>query len=318
MPKLRRVLSLILALWLCVMLITFTYTWVSRNWTPSIQGDNINIASSGALVISILSDTDAVHPEVSLNDVVGLEVDKSFTFRQVSSQDGITFFYKDFSPTVDGNAPALSKKIVSGDTHAKDYIDTRFCLKLDETVDQDKYIFIHPETMIEKINLENPIALNQAIRISLTYEKISQTEAGNTLRETKTVILADLADNTNAINFAADRENKEYRAVKPDADGKTDEEASGALGYQTVYGLHYFDCGRGGNYNFDDPESNYSFTRDADRALFTMSPGDTVWIDMRIWLEGEDGRCVKEIAGESFNMVLKFDSAFVKQPTNEN
>ena len=89
MPKLRRALSAFLALWLCVMLIAFTYTWVSRNWTPSIKSDDINIASSGALVISILSDTSAVHTEVSLNDVVGLEVNNAFTFKQVSSQDGV-------------------------------------------------------------------------------------------------------------------------------------------------------------------------------------------------------------------------------------
>ena len=54
MPKFRRALSAVLAVWLCVMLIAFTYTWVSRNWTPSIKSDDINIASSGALVISIL------------------------------------------------------------------------------------------------------------------------------------------------------------------------------------------------------------------------------------------------------------------------
>ena len=117
------------------MLVVFTYTWVSRNWTPSIKSNDINIASSGALVISVLSDTSAVHKEVSLNDVVGLEVDSSFTFKQVSSQDGVNFFWKDFSPTVSGVDPAVFYKISSGDIHKKDYIDTRFCLKLDDSLE---------------------------------------------------------------------------------------------------------------------------------------------------------------------------------------
>ena len=101
MPKLRRGLSIFLAIWLCVMLVTFTYTWVSRNWTPSIQGDDINVQSSGALVISLLGDHTDANSKVILNDVVGLGVNKSFTFRQVSSQDGENFFWKDFTPTVD-------------------------------------------------------------------------------------------------------------------------------------------------------------------------------------------------------------------------
>ena len=105
MPKFRRGLSIFLIIWLCVMLITFTYTWVSRNKTPSIKSDDIDIASAGALIIRILPDTAPVYDEVSLNDVVGLD---SFTFKQVSSQDGVNFFWKDFTPTIgDTGEPAV-------------------------------------------------------------------------------------------------------------------------------------------------------------------------------------------------------------------
>jgi hypothetical protein len=102
-------------------------------------------------------------------------------------------------------------------------------------------------------------------------------------------------------------------AVRSDADGKTDEAASGALGHQVVYGLQYFDCGRT-TFNHDDPfnEANYNFKRDASKALFTLEPGELKWVELRIWLEGQDENCVKEIAGEKFNFVLKFDSAFVE------
>lgn len=314
MPKLRRVLSAFLAVWLCVMLVAFTYTWVSRNWTPSIKSNDINIASSGALVISVLSDTSAVHTEVSLNDVVGLEVDNAFTFKQVSSQDGINFFWKDFSPTVNGIDPAVFYKIVTGDTHKKDYIDTRFCLKLDDSLETAKYIFIHPETVINYVTdgLGGP-DVSKAIRISLTYDKDIVTDAG-TQTVTETVILANLDDNDSVINALDDiKVNDQYKAVMSDADGKTDLADSGALGYQIVHGLHYFNCGRT-SFNMDDPfdESNYNFRRDPNRALFTLNPGEQKWVTMRIWLEGQDENCVKEIAGEKFDLVLKFDSAFVQ------
>ncbi len=310
MPKLRRIISIFLVVWLCVMLVTFTYTWVSRNWTPSIKGENIDIASSGALVISILSDESAVHTEVSLNDVVGLEVNNSFTFKQVSSQDGVNFFWKDFSPTITGD-PALFYKVTANDTHKKDYIDTKFCLKLDDSLQTPKYIFIHPETVIEYIkdNVDAP-DLNRAIRISLTYDK----EVGNQ-KVTETVILADLENNEAVYNAYDGETREEYKAVLSDADGKDDSEDSDALGYQTVYGLEYFDCGR----DFYDPDAdegfgevNYNFERDESKALFVLNPGEQKWVYMRIWLEGQDPNCRKEIAGENFDLVLKFDSAFVE------
>ena len=315
MPKLRRGLSVILVLWLCVMLITFTYTWVSRNWTPSIKGDDINIASSGALVISILSDHSDAQDAVSLNDVVGLEVNDSFTFRQVSSQDGINFFWKDFSDTVTGELPAKFWKIdpESGDTHKKDYIDVRFCLKLDDGSEESKYIFIHPDTMIEAIQANSEADLDKAIRISLTYDKDIVSDSG-TQRVSETVILGNLEDNEGVVNSREDDAgNTYYMAVLNDANGKTDEDNSGALGYQTVYGLQYFDCGRP-SYNNDDPfhESNYTFKTDGTKALFTLAPGEIKWVNMRIWLEGQDQNCIDAIAGQKFNMLLKFDSVFMQ------
>ena len=315
MPKFKRAISLFMALWLLVMLVTFTYTWVSRNWTPSIKGDDIGIASSGALVISVLSDTSALHTEVSLNDVVGLEVDNAFTFKQVSSQNGVDFFWKDFSPTVTGELPALFHRIDVNDTHKKDYIDTKFCLKLDDSLKQSKYIFIHPETVIDyvKENVTDP-DVAKAIRIYLTYDKKVVTDTGTQITS-ETVILGNLDDNESVINGSNNNLNDSYRAVLSDAHGKTDEESSGALGHQVVYGLHYFNCGRT-SFNADDPfhESNYNFTRDPSRALFTLNPGEFMWVEMRIWLEGQDENCVQEIAGEQFDLVLKFDSAFVEEP----
>ena len=313
MPKLRRILSAVLALWLCVMLVAFTYTWVSRNWTPSIQGDNIEIASAGALVIKVLGDTSAVHTEVSLNDVCGLEVDNGFVFKQVSSQDGINFFWKDFSPTVSGELPAVFYKITGTDTHKKDYIDTKFCLQLDDALTTAKYIFIHPETVIEYIkeNVEDP-DVAKAIRISLTYEKEITTATGTQV-VTETVILGHLDDNEEVINSQDSAvTNNSYKAVMNDADSKTDIDPT-ALGYQTVHGLQYFNCGRQ-SFNMEKPfdQSNYNFTRDPERALFTLQPGELKWIDMRIWLEGQDDNCIEAIAGEQFDLVLKFDSAFVE------
>lgn len=307
MPKFRRGLSIFLIIWLCVMLITFTYTWVSRNKTPSIKSDDIDIASAGALIIRILPDTAPVYDEVSLNDVVGLD---SFTFKQVSSQDGVNFFWKDFTPTIgDTGEPAVFHKITASDTHKKDYIDTQFCLQLDDSLETAKYVFIHPETAINYVKESiNDRDLDKAIRISLTFEK--EIEGQKVLQ---TVILGDIGDEENegVINaYGSNSVSELYRAVLSDADGKTDREDSGALGYQTVYGLHYFNCGRT-FFDMTDPDapSNYEgFPKDESKTLFTLKPGEQKWVYMRVWLEGQDQNCEKEIAGDKFDFILKFDS----------
>lgn len=295
MPKLRKYISLFLALWLCVMLIAFTYTWVSRNWTPSIKLDDLNIESAGSLVISIQGDD--VTSSVSLNEIIGLN---SFTFRQVSSQDGATFLRKDFTDTLKG-LPAKFYKINEGETYTGDYIETEFFLELDDSLETAKYIFIHPETYISyDKNTTTGADVNEAIRISLSYERKLITESGTKVVTGGPFILADVED---------DREvySELYKAVAPDANGKTDDDPT-ALGYQTVYGLHYFDYGR--NYYEGD---DYAFSKDEDRVLFRIEPGETVTVTMRIWLEGEDENCVNEIAGKKFGMFLKFDSMFVPE-----
>ena len=302
MPKLRRLLSVFLALWLCVMLVAFTYTWVSRNWAPSIKSDEIDIASAGALIISVMGDDS--HTEVLLNDIVNIPLEDSFTFRQVSSQDGKTFFRKDFFPTLQG-LPAKFEKVEYLAGQKNDYIEAEFCLKLDKDIPDSKYIFIHPDTAIEYKYGNQIRDLNKAIRISLTFTPKNGQET--------TIILADLDDLGESDPGLGGGKTEEYQAVLKDANGKTDEEDSGALGNLTVYDLHYFDCGRT-SFDTEDKWSafNYDyFTRNGDRALFTMTPGDTVWVTMRIWLEGQDANCEKEIAGETFNMTLKFDSAYV-------
>jgi hypothetical protein len=187
-------------------------------------------------------------------------------------------------------------------------------LKLDDSLTKSKYIFIHPETVINYVkDSVSDRDLNKAIRISLTYEEEIVTDSG-TQKVTETILLADLDDNDGVINAREDNEvDDSYMAVLSDADGKTDEENSGALGYQIVYGLQYFDCGRN-TFDFDDPfsDSNYNFKKDGSKALFTLKPGEQKWVTLRIWLEGQDDNCTKEIAGEKFNMVLKFDSAYVE------
>ena len=316
MPKLKRALSVFLAIWLCVMLVTFTYTWVSRNWTPSINSNNMSIATAGALVISLTGDES--FNEVDLNSVIGINKDSSFVFRQVSSQDAVNFFWKDFTPTLTGE-PALFMKIDNNDTHKEDYIDSYFYLKLDDKVRESKYVFIHPETLIQYAQEEladRTKKVEDAMRIALTYEKKVMSD-GVEQTVTDTIILANLEENDGSINVKDGVEsNDAYRAVASGTLNGTREDAPTALGYQPVYGLQYFNCGRN-EYNYSDdgnPENDYDFVKDPSKAMFEIAPGEQVKVYIKIWLEGQDLNCEKEIAGNEFRLVLKFDSVYVNDP----
>lgn len=282
-------MSVVSVVWAFFLLIAFTFTWVARNWTPSFEQNQIQISTSGALVISLTGDDN--HDVVSLNEVVGLE---SFVFKQVSSQDGETFFWKDFTPTLN-DEPAVYKKVT--DLQKENYIDTKFALKLDDSLSEPKYIFIHPDSMLYSENFGISSDVAKAIRISLYYEDIDE----NGQPVTYSYILGKTPDGLD-IDYST-------LAVLPDADGKNDKDIT-ATNQQTVYNIDYFNAGWD---NYTKGQLEHNFTVDPARTLFKLNPGGIRWVNMRIWLEGADENCINEIAGQSFDMILKFDSVSVSQ-----
>ena len=289
MQKLKKIMPVVSVIWAFFLLIAFTFTWVARNWTPSFQQNEIKISTSGALVISLTGDDN--HDVVSLNEVVGLD---SFVFKQVSSQDGETFFWKDFTPTLN-DEPAVYKKVT--DLQKENYIDTKFAIKLDDSLDSPKYVFIHPDSLLHSENFGIDSDVAKAIRISLNYEDIDE----NGQPVTYSYILGNTPDNID-IDYST-------LAVLPDADGKNDEDVT-ATNQQMVYNLDYFNAGWD---NYTEGQLEHNFTVDPSRTLFKLNPGGIRWVNMRIWLEGADENCINEIAGQSFDMVLKFDSISVSQ-----
>ena len=231
------------------------------------------------------------HDVVSLNEVVGLE---SFVFKQVSSQDGETFFWKDFTPTLN-DEPAVYKKVT--DLQKEHYIDTKFALKLDDSLSEPKYIFIHPDSMLYSENFGISSDVAKAIRISLQYEDIDE----NGKPVTYSYILGKTPDGLD-VDYST-------LAVLPDADGKNDKDIT-ATNQQTVYNIDYFNAGWD---NYTKGQLDHNFTVDPARTLFKLNPGGIRWVNMRIWLEGADENCKNEIAGQSFDMILKFDSVSVSQ-----
>ncbi|MBR4868164.1 MAG: hypothetical protein IKU10_03325, partial [Clostridia bacterium] len=279
------------ALWLCLLLVVFTWAWVIRNWTPSIEQENLQINKSGALVISLMGDDN--YDTVSLNKVVGID---SFIFKQVSSQDGQSFMWLDFLTTLD-DQPARYSKVT--DAQKENYIETQFALKLDDTLTTDRYVFIHPESFLSDTT---DVHVSDAIRIALDY---TVTEADGT--ETNHVYILGNTPEGQDVDYSTS-------AVLADADGKEQDDPT-AVSQQKVYSFNYFNGGRTTAFDSANPANpeNYNFTPDPNKMLLTIKPGELKWITLRIWLEGADENCVNEIAGQYFDLNLKFDSISVPQ-----
>ena len=276
MSKTKKILTSVSIIWLCLLLTVFTYSWVLRNKTPSIYHDNLKISPAGALVISLLGDDN--NTSVDLNQITSLE---SFVFKQVSSLDGKHFMRLDFTPTIDGNE-AVYRFIGDGDTYKKNYIDVRFALKLDDSLETGKYVFLHPDCSITDDNEHLDIA--KAIRIAIDVDvPVSDTE-----KENRTFIFGNTKNNMSLDQYT--------NAVKSDADGKVLSDTT-AVGQQKVYNFSAYN-------GYDD-----NGELDPSKCLFKIEPEHIQWVNLRIWLEGADENCVNEIAGQTFDLMLMFDSA---------
>ncbi len=289
MSKTRKIVTTITAVWLCVLLVVFSYAWVVRNWTPSIYQDDLQINKAGALVISMMGDDN--YDTVPLNKVVEIE---SFVFKQVSSQNGQNFMWLDFVPTLN-QQPAVYRTVT--DSQRGNYIEADFAIKLDDSVTEDKYVFIHPESYLRD---STDVHVSDAIRIALDYDV---TESNGAVTN-YSYIFGNTPEGQDA-DFSTS-------AVLSSADGKVQDDPS-AVSQQKVHSFNYFNGGRTTAFDSANPANpeNYNFTPDPGKMLFTLKPGELKWITLRIWLEGADENCVNEIAGQFFDLNLKFDSVYV-------
>lgn len=289
-------------IWIFSLCAAATYAWVARSWTPTLEYGEINIATSGAIVIQI-DDKDGVtgaYNEINLNDLMDVH---SFALKQVSSSNGRNFLGADFNPVLSGKSP-----IYSTDVSGK-YIETKFNLVAQKYNSDEltniKNVFIHPDSKLTY----NPLT---------TYEEDPETGSvvaieDDSFNVEKAIrVSIDVQGIENPFIFCADRDDLDAK------DGIFD-------------GLYAVDTSEFGiknsenkdifvDYNTDDEKLNskvlssqqcYSFSffdgSSPTKTLFQINEKVPLRVTVRIWLEGCDPYCVDEIAGKSFSLLLKFD-----------
>lgn len=295
MKKKNAVLASLMTVWMFLLLVATSYAWISRTWTPSIKEDQISISTTGALVISLAPDKDsAKYNTINLNTLLGDDsfVD-TFSFKQVSTIDAKTFHTVDFSPLLQGKSPVFTNENVR-----ERYIDVTFYLQIQESNDTSlqfsKYIFIHSDSVISDVT-QGKYA-SEAIRIAIT------------VNDGDTHILCNAASRTATKNTNAALSDANGKTVyKVNSNGAVVNDANGkpiynseAVSTQLAKDLHYFNGGRTLSTDTNPVDSKLT--------LAEVGSGSTTKINMKIWLEGGDEKCVEAIAGQAIKLILKFDS----------
>lgn len=295
MKNTKRVLCIITIVWVLVLATMFSNAWIARNWTPSISQQNITIASSSALLISLSENGNDFTQSVNLNSIFAND---SFTLKQISSSDGRSFHTVNYLPTLNGGVPVFTNDVQFVEGR---YIDFTFYLKRQTSNNPElatnKLVFIHPESFIKSVTDENGNDISKAIRVAITVDNNAP------------IILANCDDvydgfrNTNAANPNANGQDlyRDYLNNDFTYNGN-------AVATQTAYSLLYYHGGRTSFDNDGDPTNDYEFTPNESRAVVRMQAGQTCKINLKIWLEGGDDTCTEGIAGKVFDFLLKFDS----------
>lgn len=300
--------------WIVSLCAAATYAWVARSWSPSIQYGEINIATSGAIVIEI-EDKDGytgVYNDININELTGIN---SFALKQVSSSNGINFVSADFNPILSGKSPVYDDQV-----HGK-YIETTFHLKAQkyngEGLENIKEVFIHPDSLLSfkplsEIENENSSESVEGLPESSEEDllnPLAQEESYNVEKAIRVSI--QVQDQISAYMFCADRGDEEgqdgiyqFQAVDTSPEG-----------YKNSLGKDLYN-----NFKTEDEEINTSVFADqicytfdyyngetTERTLFKINQEVPVKVTVRIWLEGCDEYCVNQIAGKSLSLLLKFD-----------
>lgn len=280
MNKGKKVTLLFSIFWTVILLVSVTYSWISRSWTPKLDYPKIAIATTGALIITF--DDDSVYNEVDLNELTSVD---EFALKQVSSPDGINFLSADFSPILEKGVPVYDKK-----TENK-YIQTEFWLKTqyennDDLGNRTKEVYLSKDSYIKyDTTSEDEPRVDLAIRISIEIQN------GPTY-----IFCTGKEDDPDGLDGTY---TKKAAALSAEGLPIFEEYPATALKEGTFQNIIVYDL----NY-FNGDVDAYGNKKN----LLTIDSASGKKVTVRIWLEGCDENCVNEIAGKKLSICLKFDS----------
>jgi len=139
-----------------------TYSWIKREWTPSIVGEDVKITAGSSLMFVLNnSSTD----EASLVSLLGPSY-KDFVLKPVSNYAGKAgeFYYVSYNAGEEDAFYSLIKGTGTEYGASYGYIEFEFSIRV-TSGDYDQYVYLNPSSKIESSTL----GASQAMRVAISW-----------------------------------------------------------------------------------------------------------------------------------------------------
>lgn len=276
-----------------------SYSWIRREWTPSISQDNIKIATSGSLVFQVGSDS-SYTDYTTIDEILGLK-NETFSLKPVSNCSGKSddFFvlnhaggegqetYQHLNISEYTDYTAMGK--------ANGYLEFNFTLYSPDNEDVLRYVYLE-EADVKDYGTENERIISECVRVSITTTQgTSIFGVGNNLTNKKAVNNVKEGDNyvlNNARYYEMNSKNIAENVVYNTGVTKD-------VPVLVQQNVKPFSAVNGKN----DEGAN-----DPNKTIAVMSGNTGLQVYVRIWVEGSDERCTEMISEKSIDIKLKFSS----------
>lgn len=303
---------------LLIMITLFTYvsfSWMRREWTPTIEQTGITIATSGSLVFQMGEGSEYTDGK-TINEIVNL---KDFYLIPVSNCTGETDDFFKLEQTTPGQEMYVyldksdygGKPLEMGKNNG--YLEFKFQLHAPDGESGTRYIYLHEDSKIENAQgtTGDPAS---CVRVSISQG----TQSAKIFRQDATKGHTGITNEKNGDNYAADGLHYyipgTYDTTKDEGEKQTEVVVNGvkkALEVSTV-AVH----------DFDEYSGKTDGKYDPAKAMFQMTAGldaanPTVEITVRVWIEGTDPNCESSISNGQINLLIKFASFTSAQLQNQ-
>lgn len=287
-----------------------SYSWIRREWTPSVEQSNIKIVTSGALVFQ-MGEGSGYSDSETINEILGID---DFELKPVSNCTGESddFFALNFNDEMGwekyehlslANYPDYTTM-----GKANGYLEFNFVLFAPDGDNIMRYVYLDEAYIKDSDDSHKYYA--ECVRVSITNKTTNQTW------------MFGMGDSTDKVAISNEKSGGIYLAngalYYEQYDPITESNSVQATTILYKEGNQRNDTGKElekpQNYiSFSDKNGkNSSGSYDTSKTLFTLDSGNAskgVTIVVRVWLEGADPKCKSmDILEPEIDLKLKFSS----------
>ncbi len=326
-----------------VTLFSFSFSWIKRDWSPTVEQEGITITATSALSLILNGQSQNT---IKLEEVLGV---KDVNLRQISNATGGSgdFFYLESDGQIKNS---IIHRVTKSDEEAKDntfsqkygYVEFKFMITgkaAGSSVTQKVFLsrsshLQAPELKIDEKDAEDTVkaAIEKEKKYmagteEVTAEKLENARPDDYVAWVKAAYEARyesllkairISITTSGIKEDGDEDTSIYKTIgliggnhreNFTHEGLNPDKADG----KKLYSNGSIDESLVVSYDTNkDPKARtfqnfYEFVTTG-ATILEMKPNTIHYITIRVWLEGTDDACTEDIAGLKFDLLLQFES----------